>query len=114
MESLLIILGIAGGVIIFICTICGSITILLGNGRGESIDMFRVHKNLYKSLRTEYNLNKIGSIIPLIFITPFFIPAMCISLMYTIILYILIGAFIGYCKIFKTKENDNIDRKKSS
>ena len=113
MESLLIILGIANGVIIFVCTICGSIVMLLGNGHGESIDIFRVHKNLYKSLRTEYNLNKIGSIIPLIFITPFFIPAMCMSLIYAAIILIWIGVSAGYCKLFKTKENEYIDRKTS-
>ena len=110
MEALLIILGVTGGVVTFVCTICGSIIMVLGNGRDESIDIFRVHKNLYKSLRTEYNLNKIGSIIPLIFITPFFIPAMCISLIYTAIILICIGVSAGYCKLFKTKENDCIDR----
>lgn len=103
MELLLTILGIIGGVIIFVCTICGSITILLGNGRGESIDIFRVHKNLYKSLKTEYNLNKIGSIIPLILITPFFIPAIIISLFYAAVVLMCKGIFIGYCKLFKEK-----------
>ena len=103
MELLLMILSMICAVITFVCTICGSITILLGNGRGESIDIFRVHKNLYKSLKTKYNLNKIGSIIPLIFITPFFIPAMILSLFYTAVILICKGIFIGYCKLFKEK-----------
>ena len=105
MELLLVILGIIGGAAIFVCTICGSLVMICGNS-DEFIDIFRVHRDLYESLRTDYNLNKIGSIIPLIFITPFFIPAMIISLLYAVIIFICVVISMGYCKIFKTKEND--------
>ena len=57
-----------------------------------------------KSLRTEHNLNKIGSIIPLIFITPFFIPAMVLFLMVCAAMALWIGISDGYCKLFKEKE----------
>ena len=105
MELLLVILEVICGVTIFVCTIVGPIIMICGES-DESIDIFRVHKNLYESLRTEYNLNKIGSIIPLIFITPFFIPAMIISLLMTAIIFICAIISIGYCKIFKKKEED--------
>ena len=105
MELLLVILGVIGGAATFVCTIAGSAVMVWG-ASDEFIDIFRVHKNLYKNLRTEYNLNKIGSIIPLIFITPFFIPAMIISLLTAAIIFICAIISIGYCKIFKKKEED--------
>lgn len=103
MELLLVILGIFGGAATFVCTIAGS-AVMIGGESDEFIDIFRIHRNLYESLRTEYNLNKIGSIIPLIFITPFFIPAMIISLLIAVIIFICTIISIGYCKIFKKKE----------
>lgn len=105
MELLLVILGVIGGAAILVCTIAGSLVMICGEP-DKSVDIFRIHRNLYESLRTEYNLNKIGSIIPLIFITPFFIPAMIISLLMAVIIFICAIISIGYCRIFKKKEED--------